>query len=75
VETLQKLEEYRLQNKISQMDLARELGVAFATINRWLNGRCKPGKIQQYHLEKFLKKKSAGFKSLKRSLFKNRSGA
>lgn len=55
MEIIQRLEKYRLENKISQVDLARELGVAFATVNRWLNGKCKPGKIQQYHLEKFLK--------------------
>ena len=57
MEIVQRLEEYRLENKISQVDLAKELGVAFATVNRWLNGKCKPGKIQQYHLEKFLKQK------------------
>ncbi|MBU0634872.1 MAG: helix-turn-helix transcriptional regulator [Candidatus Omnitrophica bacterium] len=54
---IQELEKYRLEHKITQSKLARELGVAFATVNRWLNGKCKPGKIQSYHLEKFLNKK------------------
>lgn len=54
---MRELEKYRLENRITQVELAKELGVAFATVNRWLNGKCKPGKIQSYHLEKFLKEK------------------
>lgn len=53
---IQDLEIYRLENKITQEQLAKELGVAFATVNRWLNGRYKPRKVQQYHIEKLLKK-------------------
>jgi transcriptional regulator with XRE-family HTH domain len=53
---IQDLEIYRLENKITQEQLAKELGVAFATVNRWLNGRYKPRKIQQYHIEKLLNK-------------------
>ena len=51
---IQDLEKYRLEHRITQKQLAKELGVAFATVNRWLNGRYKPRKIQQYHIEKFL---------------------
>lgn len=58
MDMVQKLEEYRLEHKITQAKLAKELGVAFATVNRWLNGKFKPNKIQSYHLEKFLKKKA-----------------
>lgn len=54
---VQRLEKYRLEHKISQAELAKELGVAFATVNRWLNGKFKPGKIHSYHLEKFLRKR------------------
>ena len=54
---LKQLELYRLENKITQEMLAKELGVAFSTISRWLNGKVTPNKIQQYHIEKFLKKK------------------
>jgi len=54
MDIIQKLEQYRLENKITQTELAEKLGVAFATVNRWLNGKCKPGKIQQYHVQKFL---------------------
>ena len=52
---IKKLEIYRLENKISQEKLAKKLGVAFSTVNRWFNGKTKPNKIQQYHIEKFLK--------------------
>lgn len=55
---IQEFEKYRLEHKITQSELAKELGVAFATVNRWLNGKCKPGKIQSYHIDKFLKKKT-----------------
>jgi len=51
---IQNLEKYRLEHKITQEQLAKELGVAFATVNRWLNGKYKPRKIQQYHIEKLL---------------------
>jgi transcriptional regulator with XRE-family HTH domain len=57
MDTIKRLETYRLENKISQEDLAAKLGVAFSTINRWLNGKTKPNKIQSYHIEKLLKKR------------------
>lgn len=53
---IQDLEKYRLENKITQEQLAKELGVAFATVNRWLTGKYKPRKVQQYHIEKLLKR-------------------
>ncbi|MFH1797859.1 MAG: helix-turn-helix transcriptional regulator [Candidatus Omnitrophota bacterium] len=60
---LKQLELYRLENRITQETLAKELGVAFSTISRWLNGKVKPNKIQQYHLEKFLKKKGLKYEA------------
>jgi len=54
---LKQLEHYRLENRITQQKLAKDLGVAFSTISRWLNGKVTPNKIQQYHIEKFLKMK------------------
>jgi len=53
---LKKLEKYRLEHKLSQEKLARELNVSFSTVNRWLNGHFKPNKIQQYQIHKLLKK-------------------
>ncbi len=54
---IKRLETYRLENKIPQEVLAKKLGVAFSTVNRWLNGKAKPNKIQSYHIEKLLKEK------------------
>ena len=54
---IEKLENYRLEHKIPQQELAEKLGVAFSTVNRWLNGKSVPNKIQSYHIEKLLKSK------------------
>jgi len=54
---IKQLETYRLENKISQEELAEKLDVAFSTVNRWLNGKAKPNKIQSYHINKLLLKK------------------
>lgn len=52
IELLEKLEIYRLENKISQIKLAQRLGVSTNTVNRWFTGRNKPNKIQTYHINK-----------------------
>ena len=52
---IKKLEQYRLENRITQQELAEKIGVNFSTISRWLNDKTKPNKIQQYHIEKFLR--------------------
>jgi transcriptional regulator with XRE-family HTH domain len=52
---IKKLEAYRLKNKISQENLAKKLGVAFSTVNRWLNGKSEPNKIQNYHIKELIK--------------------
>ena len=49
-----KLEEYRLENRITQQQLADMLGVAFVTVSRWLNGHTRPNKIQEYHIRKLI---------------------
>lgn len=54
IELLEKLEIYRLENKISQRKLAERLGVAYNTVNRWFTDRNKPNKIQTYHIKKLL---------------------
>jgi transcriptional regulator with XRE-family HTH domain len=55
---VKQLELYRLENRVTQQDLAKDLGVAFSTVSRWLNGKTKPNKVQQYHIEKFLKERA-----------------
>ena len=39
------IKEVRVQLDLSQEDLAREIGVSFATVNRWENGRFRPSKL------------------------------
>jgi len=58
MDIVKKLELYRLENKITQEELAKELDVAFSTVNRWFNDRTVPSKIQQYQIEKYLKKRA-----------------
>jgi putative transcriptional regulator len=50
------VKEVRRQLSISQEDLARELGVSYATVNRWENGQAKPSKLAQAQLDVFCKK-------------------
>jgi transcriptional regulator with XRE-family HTH domain len=59
MDLIKKLEKYRLENKLSQQELAEKLGVSFCTVNRWFNERFKPNKIQKYHIEKLLKIKKS----------------
>ena len=55
MDIIQQLETYRLEHRIPQQDLARKLGVAFSTVNRWLNRKSKPSKIQAYHIAKLIR--------------------
>jgi putative transcriptional regulator len=41
------------QLSISQEDLARKLGVNYATVNRWENGQAKPSKLARTQLDAF----------------------
>ena len=51
---VRKLEDYRLENRISQTKLAEMLGVSFVTVNRWFNEKFVPNKIQKHHIKKLL---------------------
>jgi transcriptional regulator with XRE-family HTH domain len=57
MDLIKKLEEYRLKNRVTQERLAEMLGVSFCTVNRWLNRKNKPHKIQEYQIKGLLKKK------------------
>ena len=57
MDLISKLENYRLENKITQQRLAKTLGVAFSTVNRWLNRRIKPSKMQSYQINKLIQAK------------------
>jgi len=45
------LKEIRRKLAISQEDLARELGVSYATVNRWENAQAKPSKLARAQLD------------------------
>jgi DNA-binding transcriptional regulator YiaG len=50
------VKEVRRQLSLSQEDLARELGISFATVNRWENGVVKPSKLAKAQLDNFCAK-------------------
>ena len=47
------VKEVRRQLGVSQEDLAREIGVSFATINRWENGQVQPSRLARNHFHAF----------------------
>ncbi|NIA09309.1 MAG: helix-turn-helix domain-containing protein [Nitrospiraceae bacterium] len=56
------VKEVRRQLGISQEELAHELGVSFATINRWENGKTMPFKLTRMQFDAFCKKMVAAKK-------------
>ena len=50
------VKEIRRQLKLSQEDLARQLGVSYATVNRWENRQAKPSKLANAQLNAFCEK-------------------
>lgn len=52
---IQSLEIYRLENRLSQEQLAGMLGVHLTTVNRWFKGHFRPNQIQTYQIQKLLK--------------------
>jgi len=46
----------RNQLELSQEDLAREIGVSFATVNRWENGQTTPSKLAKASINAFCSK-------------------
>ncbi len=47
------LKEVRRQLSLSQEDLARKLGISFATVNRWESGKVRPSKLARAQLKAF----------------------
>jgi putative transcriptional regulator len=57
----QQVKAVRKQLKLSQDELAQALGVSFATVNRWENGKTAPSKLAQRQFEQFcMDKKQQG---------------
>ena len=48
----------RMKLNLSQEDLARELCVSFATINRWENGSYNPSRLAKKAFEDFCQKQN-----------------
>lgn len=51
------LKQYYLERRMTQQELAKKLGVTFITVNRWLNGKAKPGTRQEYQIKKLLEER------------------
>jgi transcriptional regulator with XRE-family HTH domain len=58
MDLIDRLETFRLENKITQQEIAEKLGVAFSTVNRWLNRHVKPNKIQSYQIQKLIEERT-----------------
>lgn len=56
-----KLKAARLKLFMSQETIAKELGVAFTTVNRWENGRIKPNLKAQKAFHEFCIKNNIVF--------------
>lgn len=54
----EKIIKIRYELNISQESLARELGVSFATINRWEKGHTTPSIRYIYRIDQFCKAKN-----------------
>ncbi|MBE6378860.1 MAG: helix-turn-helix transcriptional regulator [Lentisphaerae bacterium] len=54
----EELKKLRQQQGWSQEDLARNLGVSFATVNRWENGKTKPSRLAIEKIQFVVKRKN-----------------
>ncbi len=52
---IKQLEKYRLKNRLTQEELAKLLGVSCVSVNKWLNERTQPQKLQIYQIEQLVK--------------------
>ena len=50
------VKEIRRQLALSQEDLARQIGVSYATVNRWENCQSKPSKLAKAQFDAFCEK-------------------
>ena len=57
----EKVKYVREKLELSQEDLAHELGVSFATINRWENGSYNPSRLAKKAFEDFCANKNIKF--------------
>ena len=62
MEIKDKVIQIRMQLNMSQETLARDLGVCYATVNRWEKGTSTPRPQQVYAFEKYCEKRNVYFK-------------
>lgn len=53
MEFKEKVYQARMQLGLTQMQFAQQLGIGYATINRWENGVTKPTKLKEYAFIQF----------------------
>ena len=49
----ERVKKVRSQLNLSQEDLAHAIGVSFATVNRWENGKSSPSKLARKSFDNF----------------------
>ncbi len=54
------VKDVRRQLGLSQEELAHALGVSFATVNRWENGKTVPSKLARRQFDQLCKEKHIG---------------
>jgi putative transcriptional regulator len=54
------VKDVRKQLGLSQEELAHALGVSFATVNRWENGKTVPSKLARRQFDHLCKEKNIG---------------
>ena len=54
--TSDEIRQLRSVTGLSQEEFARELGISFATVNRWENNKAAPSRLAQRLLEQFKKR-------------------
>lgn len=57
----------RKKAMMSQEGMAQELGVAFATVNRWESGKCKPNYSAQRAFAEFCKRHDVDLDALEKA--------
>ena len=55
---VERLWTYRLEHRLTEQTLAKRLGVAFVTVNRWLNRHTLPSELCAYRIRQLLRKRN-----------------
>ena len=51
---IEKLRTHRLKRGLTEVALAKRVGVAFVTLNRWFNGHTLPDELHTYRIRQLL---------------------